>query len=43
MCSPHDEHPVVFVSGNGSPATSIMKVDMTTLTHTFCVRRINHY
>lgn len=35
MCSPHDTHPVVFVSGNGSPATSIMKVDLTTLTHTF--------
>ncbi len=35
MCSPHDPNPIVFVSGNGSPATSIMKVDLTKLTHEF--------
>ncbi len=35
MCSPHDPKPIAFVSGNGSPATSIMKVDLTKLTHEF--------
>jgi photosystem II stability/assembly factor-like uncharacterized protein len=35
MCSPNDPKPIAFVSGNGSPATSIMKVDLTKLTHEF--------
>ncbi len=30
MVSPNDPNPVVFVSGNGGPSSSIMKVDLTT-------------